>query len=67
MNALRHTKKELANDLQRSPRFIRDMERGGFRLPATAREAVEYLRAHPHPTRNRQRPEPRRRSCRSGH
>ncbi len=50
---LRHTKKELANDLGRNPRYVRDMERGGFRLPARCTEAVNWLRQHPHPTRNR--------------
>jgi hypothetical protein len=47
------TKKELAAAIQRNPRFVRDMERGGLRLPVTQREVVRFLRNNPHPTRFR--------------
>jgi len=47
------SKKELAARLGRNPRYVRDMERGGFRLPCRIEDAVKHLRNHPHPTRNR--------------
>ena len=53
MTALITSKKELAARLGRNPRYVRDMERGGFRLPCRTDEAVQFLRDHPHPTRNR--------------
>lgn len=54
MSDLITSKKELAARLGRNPRFVRDMERGGFRLPCRLAEAQNYLQRNPHPTRNRQ-------------
>jgi hypothetical protein len=48
------SKKEMAARLGRNPRFVRDMERGGFRLPCRMETAVKFLRENPRPTRNRQ-------------
>ena len=48
------SKKELAAKLGRHPRFVGDMERGGFRLPSKLETAVKFLRENPHPTRYRQ-------------
>ena len=47
------TKKEVANEIGRSRRFVYDMSRGGFRLPATMTEVVNFLRENPVPTRFR--------------
>jgi hypothetical protein len=47
------SKKEMAAAIRKSPRFVSDMCRGGFRLPATVAESVIWLRDHPYPTRNR--------------
>lgn len=47
------TRKELAADLGRSYRFVSDMIRLGFRLPARLDEAVEWLRKNPPPGRSR--------------
>ena len=47
------TKKELAAAIGRNPRFIRDMELGGFRLPATVEDAVVFIRENQWPTRFR--------------
>lgn len=55
MSELISTKKELAAKLGRNPRYVRDMERGGFRLPCSIDEAKSFIRNHPHPTRNRRR------------
>lgn len=49
------SKKELAAALGRNPRYVRDMERGGFQLPCRLETAVRFLRENPHPTRNRAR------------
>lgn len=53
MKNLLQTKKELAASLGRSRRFATDMEHAGFRLPATEQDAVNFLQAHPHPSRYR--------------
>ena len=45
--------KELAGTLGTNERFVRDMVRGGFRLPCRVTDAVEFLRRNPHPTRFR--------------
>lgn len=45
--------KELAGRLGTNERFIRDMVRGGFRLPCRITDAIEFLRENPHPTRFR--------------
>ena len=53
MSEIISSKKELAAQLGRNPRFVRDMERGGFQLPCRLDTAVKFLRENPHPTRNR--------------
>jgi DNA-binding XRE family transcriptional regulator len=50
---LLQTQKELASRLNRSRQYVLDMERAGFRLPATETEAVNFLRRHQHPSRYR--------------
>ena len=45
--------KELAGRLGTNERFVRDMVRGGFKLPCRVNDAVEFLRNNPHPTRFR--------------
>ena len=40
------TKKEMANALGRSRDYVEDMIRGGFLLPATLMEAVQFIRAN---------------------
>jgi hypothetical protein len=45
------TKKELAQAMGRSTRFVRFMELGGFVLPATMLEAVNFIRENPFPSR----------------
>lgn len=45
------TKKELAQAMGRSTRFVRFMEMGGFVLPATMAEAVMFIRENPFPCR----------------
>lgn len=47
------TNKDVASVLGRSPRFVQDMKRGGFRMPATANECKQFLRRHPRPTQFR--------------
>jgi hypothetical protein len=47
------SQKEVANEIGRSRRFVYDMTRGGFRLPATMTEVVSFLRTNPVPTRFR--------------
>lgn len=54
------TNKEVAEALGgKNPRYVTDMRRGGFQLPCTPREALNFLRRHPRPTHFRQ-------SCRGG-
>lgn len=53
MSEIITSKKELAARLGRNPRYVRDMERGGFQLPCRLDIAVKFLRENPHPTRNR--------------
>jgi len=53
MSGIITTKKELAAALGRNPRFVRDMERGGFQLPCREETAIRFLRENPHPTRFR--------------
>ena len=48
-----HHNKMLAQKLGANPRFVADMCRGGFRLPCQIREAINFLRNHPHPTQFR--------------
>lgn len=45
--------KQLAGRLGTNERFVRDMVRGGFRLPCRLDDAVNFLRENPHPTRFR--------------
>jgi hypothetical protein len=47
------SKKELASELKRSPRYVGDMCRSGFRLPCRVEDAVEFLHRHPCPSRAR--------------
>ena len=47
------TKKELASAIGRSTSFVRFMEMGGFMLPATIQEVVDFIRANPFPSRFR--------------
>jgi hypothetical protein len=44
------SRKDLARELNRNPRFVRDMTRGGFKMPARLGDAVRFLRQRPHPT-----------------
>ena len=53
MSSFITSKKELAGELKRSPRYVGDMCRSGFRLPCRVEDAVEFLHRHPHPSRNR--------------
>ena len=48
-----HNNKVLAQKLGANPRFVADMIRGVFKLPCQIREAVKFLRKHPHPTQFR--------------
>lgn len=48
-----HTVKEMAAALQRSEDYVSDMKRGGFKLPATLTEAIEFIRQKGPPTRFR--------------
>jgi hypothetical protein len=45
--------KTLAAAIDRSPRFVSDMLRGGFEIPATIEDAVIFIRKHPFPSRFR--------------
>jgi hypothetical protein len=47
--------KELARRLGTNPRFVSDMQRGGFRMPCRLSQAEHFLQRHPHPTRFRSR------------
>jgi hypothetical protein len=49
------TRKELAGQIGRTRGYVADMIRGGFRLPATVTDAVDWIRANPPPSRNRKR------------
>lgn len=53
MSELYTTKKDLARVLKRSPRYVRDMERSGFRMPCFLEEAVLWIRNNPFPSRVR--------------
>jgi hypothetical protein len=53
MSEIITSKKEMARRLDRSPRYVRDMIRGGFELPCYEYEAIRFLRSNPHPTRFR--------------
>jgi len=49
--------KELADQLKRTPRYIRAMVRDGFPMPghrATVNHALHWLAEHPHFRQNRQ-------------
>ncbi len=62
-----HHNKVLADKLGTNPRYVTDMKSGGFQLPCTIREAVDFIRKHPHPTRFRHmkaRPITNRATCR---
>lgn len=45
--------KDVAQTLGRSVRYVQDMKRCGFRLPATQEDCVSFLRRHPRPSRSR--------------
>ena len=45
--------KQLAARLGTNRQYVRDMCKGGFRLPCQLSEAVNFLRENPHPTRFR--------------
>ena len=47
------TVKEMALALGYHEQFVTDMKRGGFKLPATVEEAVEFIRRHTPITRFR--------------
>lgn len=47
------TVKEMAEELERSRRYVTDMRRGGFKLPATRTEAIAFIRDKGPPTRFR--------------
>ena len=53
MSELFSTKKELAQRLKRSTRFVRFMELGGLCLPCTLEEAVSFIRKHRTPSKFR--------------
>lgn len=52
---IHHTVKEMATALGRSEDYVGDMKRGGFRLPATLSQAVEFCRENGPVTRFRTR------------
>jgi hypothetical protein len=54
------TRKDVAAMLGRTPRFVGDMARGGFRLPCTPASVIAWLRKHPAPTRFRYKPRAKR-------
>ena len=47
------TRKEIAAWIQRNPRFVSDMMKGGLSIPASENEVIEFLKKFPHPTRFR--------------
>lgn len=53
---LLNTVKEMAVALGRSDRYVTDMKRAGFRLPATRSEAIEFIRRYGPVTRYRESP-----------
>lgn len=54
MSEIITSRKELAARLNRNPRYVRDMTRGGFRFPCREADAMRFLQRHPHPTRFRE-------------
>jgi hypothetical protein len=48
-----HTVKEMATALNRSEDYVGFMKRGGFELPATLSQAVEFIRKKGPPSRFR--------------
>ena len=55
MEPILSTNKDVASVLGRSPRYVQDMRRGGFRLPCRPSEAVNFIRCNPRPTHFRSR------------
>ncbi len=41
-----HTVGEMARELNRSEQYVTDMKSGGFKLPATLPEAIQWIRDH---------------------
>lgn len=48
-----YTVKEMADAIGHSQKYVMDMKKGGFRLPATKSQAEEFIRLHGPPRRFR--------------
>lgn len=58
MDKIIHSVREMAWALGRSPDYVEDMRRGGFKLPSTVQEAIEFIRHTGPPGRFRKLPLP---------